>query len=368
MSDPREEPLVPSDDVADELEALWFERLLDVVPGVDDLPGAPGALAAVLLALRAPATDEDLAGEAAAIAVYRSCQAVGTSPPARNDRARTAKVLTVAAAVALATVTGGAAAAGRLPADVQDMASELLGKVGIHIPVGDRTKGEDPPRPDGRPAPGTGPVTAAPVSGGSPRALETGSGTATTDLVRPSVTDPRAVTPPAEAAPAAARVTDTSTPAGAVDAVNTDVAAGAPRQRSGAPPAATAAPVSVPAPSASPPGSPPADVPASPPSSKPGTSKAPPHAGPPVTPPANGHAPPHAGPPVTPPANGHGPPHAGPPVTPPANGHAPPHAGPPVTPPANPGAGAPADPPVTPPTNAHGSPPADVPRGGPPHP
>ena len=305
MSDPHDEPLVTGEDRADELEAAWFERLLDV-PDADGVPAAYEPLAAVLLTLRAPG-NEDVSGEAAAVTMFRSCQA-GVAWVGIN-RTRTAKALTVAAAVTLATVTG-AAAAGRLPADIQDMTSHLLDKVGIHIPAADRTHDKDAPKSDWQPAAGLDPVTASPASSGSRRELPTRHGPATTELAQTSATLATAGTPPAADAPAAATTTIAATPAGATDATTADAAAGAP-QPVEARPAATSA-------------RDPDENPA-----------AAPTAGPPITPPANDHASPPAGPPITPPANDHASPPAGPPITPPANDHASPPAGPPITPPAN---------------------------------
>ena len=160
MSAPYDEAFEPGDDQVDGADATWFERVLDGAD-VDAVPPHHEALAQVLLALRAPATDADLAGEAAAVAMFRSCGRGTTSPPARTKRGRTATVLTVAAAVTLVTATSVAAATGRLPADVQDMTSELFEKVGIHIPAADRPSDDDllrsgatpPASGDPRPAP-----------------------------------------------------------------------------------------------------------------------------------------------------------------------------------------------------------------------
>ena len=327
MSDPHDEPLVTGEDRADELEAAWFERLLDV-PDADCVPAAYEPLAAVLLTLRAPG-NEDVSGEAAAVTMFRSCQA-GVTWVGIN-RTRTAKALTVAAAVTLATVTG-AAAAGRLPADIQDMTSHLLDKVGIHIPAADRTDDQDAPNSDWQPAAGLDPVTASPASSGSRRESPTRHGPATTELAQTSATLATAGPPPAADAPAAATTTIAATPAG-TDATTADAAARAP-QPVEARPAATSA----------------QDPDANP--------AAAPTASPPITPPANDHASPPAGPPITPPANDHASPPAGPPITPPANDHASPPAGPPITPPANDHASPPAGPPITPPANDYASPPA----------
>ena len=185
MSDPHDEPLVTGEDRADELEAAWFERLLDV-PDADGVPAAYEPLAAVLLTLRAPG-NEDVSGEAAAVTMFRSCQA-GVTWVGIN-RTRTAKALTVAAAVTLATVTG-AAAAGRLPADIQDMTSHLLDKVGIHIPAADRTHDKDAPKQrlatGGGPRPRDGVTRVERISSRAPHATRSGH-----DRARPDIRHPR---------------------------------------------------------------------------------------------------------------------------------------------------------------------------------
>ena len=223
MSDPREEPFVTSDVQADELEAGWFERLLDGLDA-DGVPGIYEPLAGVLLALRTP-ENEDLGGEAAAIAMFRSCQAGATSPPAGIDRAPTAKALAAAVAVVLATVTGARCGRRRLPADIQDMTSELLDNVGIHIPSADRTSDTETPPRAGRPAASLGPVTATPGSSEARRGLPTRNGTATTEPVRTSAIHPPAGTPPAAAAPSATANTVAAVPAGAADPTAADAAA-----------------------------------------------------------------------------------------------------------------------------------------------
>jgi hypothetical protein len=118
----------------------WFERVLDA-PDLDGVPAEHQALAHLLLATRAPATDRELAGEASAIALFRSVMDVDEHP--RTGGRRASSALAVAATLTIATFAGAAAAAGRLPADVQDMTSEVLAKVGIHIPAADRPTDHD---------------------------------------------------------------------------------------------------------------------------------------------------------------------------------------------------------------------------------
>ena len=119
----------------------WIERLLDGADGVDrdDLPAACAGLADVLLAARAPASPAEFAGEAAVMAMFRST--VAGEAAARSPFARRAKVIAVAVSLGATAMTGAAAAAGRLPPDIQDMASELLDRVGIQVPAANRADG-----------------------------------------------------------------------------------------------------------------------------------------------------------------------------------------------------------------------------------
>ena len=125
----------------DRSDLTWIERLLDGADGVDrdDLPAACAGLADVLLAARAPASPAEFAGEAAVMAMFRST--VAGEAAARSPFARRAKVIAVAVSLGATAMTGAAAAAGRLPPDIQDMASELLDRVGIHVPAADRADG-----------------------------------------------------------------------------------------------------------------------------------------------------------------------------------------------------------------------------------
>ena len=135
-----------SGDDSTDAEMLWFERLVEV-PDQDDVPVAHQALANLLIATRVPPTEHELAGESAAVALFRSAQ--GHGKRSRVGTARMSTSLIVAATLTVVTVTG-AAAAGRLPADAQDITSGVLAKIGIHIPDSERglsPTGDEPVAP-----------------------------------------------------------------------------------------------------------------------------------------------------------------------------------------------------------------------------
>ena len=122
-------------------DLVWLERLLDGADGADaiqreDAPASCAGLADVLLAAWAPASPDDFAGEAAVRAMFRSLAAGERAE--RTPFARRAKAIAVAASLGATAMTGVAAAAGRLPPDVQDMASQLLDRIGIHVPAAER--------------------------------------------------------------------------------------------------------------------------------------------------------------------------------------------------------------------------------------
>ncbi len=133
---------------ARDAEVATFELLLDNA-GPNDVPDGYAALANMLLAARAPATEHELAGESAAVTRFRSshvdCETPAVGPGRRS------KALAVAAALIVVTATGAAAAAGRLPADLQDMTSEVLDHIGIHVPHAHRADPGDIDRDEPRP-------------------------------------------------------------------------------------------------------------------------------------------------------------------------------------------------------------------------
>ena len=113
---------------------------------------APPELARVLDALRAPATPQELAGEAAAIAAFSAARAtrrrrVPIGVPSRLDGPGGRRLVRlVAVAAATLVVLGGSAlgaVGGALPGPLQNIAHDALGMVGIDVPRA------DDPQPDG---------------------------------------------------------------------------------------------------------------------------------------------------------------------------------------------------------------------------
>ncbi len=262
----------------------------------------------------------------------------------RSPFARRAKVIVVAASLGATAMTGAAAAAGRLPPDIQDMASQLLDRVGIHVPAANRT-GAPIDVPTELPIAGRG--RRVEPRGSSLRrrradrwTLESASadpdrrlgsfGRRCRHLRRPGDLgrDDGRLLPAGRRVRAATRRTIPVTaqdagaaPSPAVPAAQATTAAspGGPSDAAAAP-TAPAAPVEEPAPAAD-------HGQQGPPSATPD--------GPPATAPGRGHGDPPAGPPADVPANSHASPAAGPPADVPANSHASPPAGPPADVPAN---------------------------------
>ncbi len=107
-----------------------FERILDESRRAD-LAGADAALADVLLAIRAPATDDELSGLDAAMAAFVA-RSEAPTPRAWARLARRLAAVPVATLLAsggLVAVGGMAAAAytGTLPAGLQDLAHRAIG-------------------------------------------------------------------------------------------------------------------------------------------------------------------------------------------------------------------------------------------------
>lgn len=87
-------------------------------------------LAAMLEAMRAPASPAELAGEAAAVHAFRAATTARPLPRSRRRRLAAAAAA-ITASLGLGT---GLAAAGALPGPAQDFASSALDTVGVHVP------------------------------------------------------------------------------------------------------------------------------------------------------------------------------------------------------------------------------------------
>jgi hypothetical protein len=139
------------------------ERLMAGSVDVADGPRLYRAVAVRLQALREPPESWELAGErdaveqiAAAVMLERQARPVRRS---RRSSSRVAALAATAVVVCALPLTGGLASAGALPEPAQDVASTVLGKVGISIPTGVRDPVDDAPPP-------VSPVPAAPSTTG----------------------------------------------------------------------------------------------------------------------------------------------------------------------------------------------------------
>jgi hypothetical protein len=330
----------------DGFDAGWLDRLLDA-PDPVSVPAEYRALATMLVAARGPVTDSELAGEALAVDAYRSSSGRfrAADPPPRRA-VHHGRAVVVGVVLSALAATSVAAAAGSLPADVQDMASDALAKIGIHVPAGHRRA---PPRVDesddagGRasiltpsdPTGEAGPIAQRRAQDGLVSVVRPRVAARPTVGVIDAVTAGLAPTPTLAEANATgtpvlapeqqpASAAEDSAPGGPDPAQSSSQVANAPQTEADAPPA-TPAVSTVPASPNAPPNAagPPAVIPASPHAS-------PDAGGPPASIPASPHASPHAGGP--PPANPNASPNAaGPPTSPPASPNASPHAGGPPT-------------------------------------
>ena len=151
------------------LDDTLAERLLDGA-GHDSVPARYLPLVSLVAAARTPATEAELAGQDAAVAVFRARRPVA---PGSRGRSHRAKGFLLVSAVVVSTATGAAAATGNLPDPAQDLAAELLELIGIHVPSS--ASDRDLPTDSGSSSaalwnPATGPValsTSAPAPTGT---------------------------------------------------------------------------------------------------------------------------------------------------------------------------------------------------------
>ena len=129
------------------LDANTSDRLLAGAVAPADAPPGYADVASLLAALSAKPTDDELARAADHVAMISaavlSTSGIQSPPPRRSfipfalSRPRIAAVL-IAAGLAC---TGGLASAGALPGAAQDIASEILGKIGISVPGSNESAG-----------------------------------------------------------------------------------------------------------------------------------------------------------------------------------------------------------------------------------
>ena len=133
--------MTPTGDWNEDMERFALDpdtadRLLSGALGSEDVPRRYGEVAS-LLQIAAGPTSGALDGEAAAVATV--VEAIRSSPaPApvpRRTGARTRLKAATAVVVAGLTLTGGLAAADALPAPAQQVASDALAAVGVHVPT-----------------------------------------------------------------------------------------------------------------------------------------------------------------------------------------------------------------------------------------
>ena len=133
---PSGEPPVPLDDTT-------VDRLLDGLIAPEDAPAGYEGVARLVIAVRRPASPvEDAATSTAvmaAVSLLRHRADLATPLIERARRARRLVQAKISALVFAGTLVGttGMAAAGALPAPMQDAAATVLDKVGIHVPSSD---------------------------------------------------------------------------------------------------------------------------------------------------------------------------------------------------------------------------------------
>jgi hypothetical protein len=136
------------------LTAADTERLLDGHGPHREASAVQHTVAGLLGSAAGPASDRELAGEAAAVAAF--AQAVGehAARPARpRAHARRGPAIAVGIAAAVAVAFSGAAAADALPVPVQRLAHTTFGAPAPQTPA----SRPEPTRPIGTPTPAAGP-------------------------------------------------------------------------------------------------------------------------------------------------------------------------------------------------------------------
>jgi hypothetical protein len=122
------------------VDAHTADRLLDGLISPEDAPAGFAGVARVVIAARRPASDSELADEDRAVAeAVRLLGTLAGEPHHLRQRIRPRRRFVRVKVVALAVVgavlgTSGLAVAGVLPEPAQEVAAEVLSKVGIHAP------------------------------------------------------------------------------------------------------------------------------------------------------------------------------------------------------------------------------------------
>jgi hypothetical protein len=150
------------------------ERLMTGAVHIADAPPPYRAVARTLQALRQAPERRELAGEqhaveqiAAAVTLERQARSVRLT---RRSSSRVAVLAATALAVCALPLTTGLASAGALPDPAQNVASTVLGKVGISVPTGAQTPVPDtgPPPTTAVPAPPSTTASSPDAAGSSP--------------------------------------------------------------------------------------------------------------------------------------------------------------------------------------------------------
>ncbi|MDQ6855315.1 MAG: hypothetical protein M3046_16785 [Actinomycetota bacterium] len=149
------------------------ERLMTGSVDIADAPPPYRPVARALQALRQAPERRELAGEqhaieqiAAAVMLERQAHSVRLT---RRSSSRVAVLATTALVVCALPLTTGLASAGALPEPAQNVASTVLGKVGISVPTGAQNPADNAPPPTTAvPAPPSTTVSSPNAAGSSP--------------------------------------------------------------------------------------------------------------------------------------------------------------------------------------------------------
>jgi hypothetical protein len=157
------------------IDELLDERTADaIVSGAADRSSLPPELeriARLVDLARSPASQEEVAGEAAMVGAFLEAAAIARAPVQLHDqrprsaKRRTAKVVAALAFVAL-TGTAAAAATNHLPESVQTAVSDAGDHVGVHLPKPKHGPAKGNPSVNANGAQGHGPDATGPAKAG----------------------------------------------------------------------------------------------------------------------------------------------------------------------------------------------------------